>query len=827
MSGTNSPQGGLTRRSFLKTTAAVASATAVMGSTGALEALAEEYGDNQIETSEEQIFRGVCRPNCFAFCHLNVHVRDGKIVKTSRAPYLDERYSRICHRGLSHVQRVYDPDRIKYPMRRVEGTERGQAQWERISWDEAISQIAGKIKSVQEQYGPQGLAFLTISGNQALVCTGMYGRLQNMLRACNISTAVDNASYYGMMRMTGPATQMWESNEHTDLINAKTIVAWGANLTDAQVQSWHFVKEAMQNGTKLVVIDPAFTQLAAKADKWIRIRPGTDTALYMGLMNIFLQKNAINVPFLQKTTVAPFLVKEEDGRFLRGSDLGMEPVATGQTNPLTGQEVIYDPYMVVDSGQITALEAATSPEIDVEWNAAGIKCKTAYKLLKREILKYPISTVSLITGIPVETIYELADICLDQPVTHYVGYGPQAYSNGVHTTHAGMTMCALIGNLGYSGASYGSFWHFYFGTNTAFSMPTGANPTPAVNMLDLPQVARTQKFQGKDFPIKMLYIYSANPICTACDTNALLNDVWPNMEFIVTADSQMTDTARYSDMILPIAQWFEVVDATNAGQTVSLNLSEKAIEPLYESKSDSDIVRALAKELGIGEYFTQTDDEVLDECVDSQLSTLYGISSGKLRKDKEARFVFTNPYIAWQDGTGFSSPSGRLEFYLEDPKPRVAAEKEISPELIERERLPHFFPPSEAWSDNELYAKYPLILNSERPRFRVHSQWFNVHALRELDPEPTVKINPSDAEARGIKDGDYVECYNDRGHAVAKAVYSEAIMPGMLRYAKSWQMSQHKAGSWSELLSTDYDAFGVNSNFMDALCEVRIWNGGE
>ena len=120
---------------------------------------------------------------------------------------------------------------------------------------------------------------------------------------------------------------MWEGNEPTDAKNAKSIVVWGANITDAQIQNWHLVKEAMQGGTKLVVIDPTFTQIAAKADKWISVRPGTDTLLKYALMNIVLEKNAQDVDYLRDHTVAPFLVREDTGMFLRRSDMGIEPTA--------------------------------------------------------------------------------------------------------------------------------------------------------------------------------------------------------------------------------------------------------------------------------------------------------------------------------------------------------------------------------------------------------------------------------------------------------------------------------------------------------------------
>jgi anaerobic selenocysteine-containing dehydrogenase len=819
----------ITRRGFLKTSAVVAGSAALAGSLGFALAGCSPTND-ALQASlkaEEQVFRGVCRPNCFAFCHLNVHVRDGKVTKTTRAPYKDPRYSRICHRGLSHVQRIYDPERLKAPLRRVEGSARGAGEWEQISWDDALGEVADRIKALQAEHGEQAFAYLTMSGNRSFTITSMYSRLfGSLLHACAISPCLDMASYYGMMRMTGAATQLWECNEQTDIINAKALVAWGANITDAQVQSWHFVNEAKRNGTKLVVIDPIFTQLASKADLWIPVRPGSDTALYYGLMNIFLEKEAENVPFLQNSTVAPFLVRADTGKYLRRSDTGIEPSPTGKTDATTKKEVMYDPIMVSVEGVPTPVEEAKAPDLEATCTVEGLKCRSVYSLLLDEIAEFPPAKVSELTDVPVETLYQLAEICLDQPVTHYVGYGPQAYANGVHTTHAGMVMNALIGNLGYPGASYGSFWHAYFGSNSAFTNVKGANTTPAVAMVAWPDVMRTGKFQDKDFPIKMLYVYSANPLCCCSDTNMLLKDVWGNLEFVVVADSVMTDTARYADLVLPIAQWFEVEEATNAGQTITLNYNEKAIEPLYDSKPDTDIVRGLAEKLGFGDLFRFTDAEALAEIVASPMSEAYGVSYETLKKEKELRFSADNPHIAWAGGKGFTSPSGRLEFYLENPTPRAKSDKKITPELIDRERLPHFFPPREAWPDTEAMKKYPLHFMSERPRYRVHSQWFGTRALRELDPEPTVKINPLDAEKRGIKDGDLVECYNDRGHGVGKAVFSNGVRPGILVYPKGWQISQHRSGSWSALLSADFDPFGVNGDFMDTTCEIRVWNEG-
>lgn len=828
MSESEKTHSGLTRRGFLKVSSVAAGTALAVGGAGSLTAAADGYSAGRADNDGELIFRGVCRPNCFGYCHLNVHVREGNIVKTSRAPYASNRaYDRICQRGLSHVQRIYDPDRLRYPLRRVEGTERGAGQWERISWDEAAQTIADKINECQTRYGKQAFAYTAGSGNASACHSNTYGRLWNLLEATNIYNDADLASLYGANRMCGPLTQMWDCNELTDMINAKHIVLIGSNITDAQIHHWHFVKEAMRNGATLTVIDPTFTQVASKADDWVPIRPGTDTALYMGLSNIFFEKDAVDVAFMNERTCGPFLVHPETKKFVRASDIGGEPVFTGEINPMTGEEIVYDPYLVVQEGGLVAYDKASDPQLDAEVEYNGLKFRTSFALLKDEVDKFSPDVVSEITDIPSEKLYQIAELYMDGPVTTYVGFGGQAYMNGTHTTHAGMIMSALVGNLGKPGASYGTLWHAFFYGNGSYGAPLGANPTPQIESVDFPNILRSGMYRGEAFHVKMLYVYDANPISTAPDTNVWLNDILPRLDFMVVADSQMTDTASYADIVLPIAQWFEVEDITMTGSTLAISYNEKAIEPPYECKSDPDIVRLIADKLGLGEYFELTDEEVLADFFESDYCRSAGITFDKVKELGDMRFCPDEPHIAWSEENPFTTASGRFEFYLENPTPRAVTTKEIPPEMYDRERLPHWFPPNEAWPENEIMQKYPFVLMSVRGRFRVHSQWYNVKMLRELDPEPTVSINPADAAARRIADGDYVECFNDRGHAVAKAVLSEGVRPGTLVYPKSWQRGQHKAGSWSELLSMEFDPFTVNANFMDVACDIRMWSEGD
>ncbi|MEG0072737.1 MAG: molybdopterin-dependent oxidoreductase [Raoultibacter sp.] len=830
MSTTKSPQTGFTRRTFLKTTGALAGVAAVgAAATPELQALAVNYGTGQLAGSDEKICSGVCRPNCFAYCHLNIHVREGNITKVSMAEFGDKYLNRICLRGLSHVQRTYDPQRVKYPMRRV--GERGSNEWERISWDEALAEVADKFTGIQKTYGPQALSFYTVSGNMGLLhggSLGIYSLLKNAVGATLIGACIDNSSTVGVNRVAGNMGP-WVCTEPKQMVKAKSVVIWGNNLTEAQLQEWHAVAEAKEAGVKIVVIDPTFTHIAAKADLWVPIRPASDAALALSIMNVILSEKGEDEDFLKKHTCAPFLVRPDNGKFIHMSDLGT-PATQGPVNPMTGQPTIIDPCAAWDpaTGAAALAETVADPALTGTFQVAGVACRTAFDLLKEEIAKYPPSEGERLTEVPADTIRELAKICMNGPVYHRVGYGPQAYDNGVHTAHAGMTLCALTGNLGKEGSSWGSNWNMSPGINFMAGFPIGDDGmpiiamTPTIATMQLRETMRSGKFMGMDYPIKAMLIYSGNPLSTAVDANEFKRDVFDNLEYICTIDNVLSDTVRYSDMVLPCAGWFEVEDVIPGGQSHYIQYTEKAIEPLYESKSDADIVRALADKMGVGKYFKMTDEEWLTNILTSDYHKMFHIDFPTLKKMQAMRY-FQDPFIAWEGGK-FLTPSGRLEFYLEDPQP--SSQQGVALDY-ERERLPRFFPPAEAWPENPLYEKYPFVCMSERPRYRVHSQWFSNPWLRELDPEPLVKLNPIDAEAKGLKTGDYAECFNDRGHCVAKLVVSDAVRPKTIVYPKNWQMYQHKAGSWSELSSSSYDAFGVNQSFMDVLADVRAWKGAE
>lgn len=813
----------VTRRSFLRTTGLAAGATALaLGAQPVLKTLATNSTTGQSATQGEQSFLTGCQFMGCHVCQAKVIVRDGHVVAAVTNPD-DPRGRRPCMKGRASLQRLYHAERLKYPMKRA--GERGENKWERISWDEAITTIADKFMAYQAEFGPSSVAMTEGSGSGGYLhgtgAVSLLTRFRNLAGMTEISSCDDLAFAKGMNKVFGPATNVWAwpPFEPRNVILSKAYIAWGSNLTNAQPQDWHYVADAHENGTKIVSIDPTYTILSSKADLWVRPRPGSDTALVLSLIQFIISEDLHDKDFLLNHTVAPVLIRQDTKKYLRLSDLGVAPVE-GPINPYTGQPIMIDPPAVWDvaTGAATALGAAADPALTGSFTASGIAVKTAFDMLVAQVAEYTPEAASKITDVPVETIKELAQICVDGPVDQYNGYGAQSYLNGVQFGHALATLVGVTGNMSKPGAGVGSttkmvsFNFLYLAPTFQFS--------PDIPRLALADVIKTGKWQGQDHPIKALYCSGTGMVSGTPETKRLIGEVLDKIEFIAASDIAFTDTVKQADIILPATHHYEREDI-EIGQTSDswFLFMEKAVEPLYECKPDGDMARLLAEKMGLGQFFTKTNDEMCEEALASPELTALGITFARLKAEKAIRWS-PEYEVSAADGV-FATDTGRMEFYVDNPTPRAYTGAEFD---VDAERLPRFFPPKEAWPDSEIAKKYPLILQSERARNRFHSQGFQSSWLLEIDPEPNVRISTADAAARGIKKGDYVEVYNDRGNAVAKAVVTAALRPGVLVYPKGWQMHQFKAGSWAELSSAAFDPVGVNDSFFDTAVEVRLWN---
>jgi molybdopterin-containing oxidoreductase family molybdopterin binding subunit len=234
MSNHESP--GLTRRNFLKTTAAAAGATVLAGSV--------LQGCSSIDTTkdlnpaaEDTFYHSICRGNCQGGCGLKIKVREGKVVQTeaNTFPEADSEYQRICIKGLSHPYNIYHPDRIKYPMKRV--GERGGGEWEQITWDEAIDTIITTWKKNLEEYGPNSnVAQISGTGNSDAVNWAATYRLVNAMGCPQILTTFDQAFLmWGGYTLGFGAS--FTANEPIDFKSARTLIFWSSNTAISYIQN--------------------------------------------------------------------------------------------------------------------------------------------------------------------------------------------------------------------------------------------------------------------------------------------------------------------------------------------------------------------------------------------------------------------------------------------------------------------------------------------------------------------------------------------------------------------------------------------------------------
>ena len=808
---------GLSRRSFLKTTAVTGAAVALGASGVGLAGCATGGGSEGVASEEKRVYSRCMWSGCM-HCGRWVIVRDDHVVKQEPDP--DETYrNRPCLRGYSQIQRMYHPNRIKYPMKRV--GERGSGEWEQISWEQAISEIAAKFNEYREKFGPQSIVLYPGTSNGGLVngsAISLVKRLWNLAGFSVYDICVDLGSLTGVDRVTGGAGYDQPGNHGgMDLMEARTYINMSGNETECAIFNWRNILDAREKGVRYVVIDPNQTTAAAGADLWIRPRPASDGALLLGCMNVILSEGWEDTEYVRNYTVAKYLVKE-DGKFLRASEFGVEPVYMG-INYTTYQPIYYDAPIVMGEDGVWGQEnEIANPVMTGTFEIEGHKVTCAWDLFRARIAEYDVEKVSKMTEVSPEEIRTLAKIFTEKPVKFAGGMGAQAYNNGHQLGVAEACIMVITGNISLRGGGF-TGGYYQLPLNYQYMMPTWTMG-PSIPWLETATILETGQYMGQPFPIKC--IYSMGAMYGGGIDAKWTKKIIDQLDLLVVADTSMCDTARQADYVLPAAHYFEFEDViSNPTNEGAVKWSGKCVEPPYECKPDGEIMSMLAHALGFGDFFQGDTESYLNEALGSPEFQAAGVTLENLRKQHTIKFPL---YDIYHPDHVYDTPTGKLEIYCENPTPRMVTSTMMNWDW-EAEHLPYWFAPTDAWPELDIMKKYPLILTSERSRNRHHTNGFELTWLLEALPEPTVKMNPADAEARGIKEGDYVEIYNDRGNVVARASLNPGMRPGMLVYPKGWQRHQFKEGSFSDLSNHEYNPVAVNSSFMDAAVEMRVWKG--
>ncbi|MBR2836385.1 MAG: molybdopterin-dependent oxidoreductase [Coriobacteriales bacterium] len=813
---------GLTRRSFLKTTAGAAVALSALGTVtafaeeeqGASGAAANDYGQKVYAEGEQKFFQS-CMGNCAGMgCPCWVTVRDGKVCNIEHT-HLEmpdgsaSEYQVGCLKMYANIERMYSPKRALYPMKRT--GERGSGEFERISWDQAIQEITDKWKQLLADYGPQSIAFFSGSGNY-FTSVGYPARLRQIMGSTSIGASYD---------WTGMFTQIAHGstahNEWRDIPNAENLFIWCTNPSESIPQMFHKLTEAKANGTKVICIDPVYTTAASKADKFVSIKPATDGLLAAGMLKISIRDGFVDKECLQTKTVGCFLVKD-DGMYLRLSDLGKAEAGTPE-----------DSVCVWDNGEPVAIAAAADPEIEGYFEVDGIKVRPAYQVLLERLDEWDLETISEFTEIPLEIIEELTAIWNSGRSMIWTGFGADHYSNGQTFYDGALALCDVTGQIGkhgcgmtctdFSGASgYGLTATTTVGVE---SFPAGPTIYPA----HLPQLMENGSIPEAGFEVapKSLFVFQGNPITNEPDRLAWI-DAFNKMDMVVISDVVMCETALYADYVLPVPFLFEKTDLVSTFSPY-VKICDQAAEPMGESKNDFDITCMLGEAMGYGEYFTQSYEDFLASCVDNDTAKAFGITWDRLNKEKAVFAFLEEPAVCMLNTPPYTA-SGRLEFYHEGIQPQNYAGYTDWDML--KESCWFWEPPLESWPEtkgkfeaNPLAEKYPFILISERCKFKTHTQWNESNMILEIDPEPYIKMNPDDAAALGIAEGDIIRVWNDRSYVVIKAVINAGVRPGLMVIDHGWERDSYIEGHYSDLSGHDTWQRYEQDNWFDCLVAVE------
>ncbi len=693
-------------------------------------------------------------PGCHGGCGVKLYVRDGRIVNVEGDENHPFSQGRTCPRLLAMTQYIYHPERLTQPLKRVGA--RGEGKFEPISWDEALDTIEAKFNSIKEEYGPESvlfcqgtgrdiggpISFLAYSyGSPNWIQLGLAGhscytpRLGAMM-ATQGDYAVLDAAQFSEQRFDDPDYRVPER-----------IVIWGQNAVTGCPDGFfgHWIVDCMKRGSKLIVIDPRWTWLASKAEKFLQIRPGTDGALALAMINVIISEELYDKEFVAEWTTGLEELKA------RAAEYTPERVAAITWIPAE------------DIRAAARLYAAAKPAA-IHWGVPIDKCPEGTSVAQA------INHLWCLTG------------NLDVPGGNVIAkptYGVTTYPFSTQE------MNELYGE------------EFVKRLN---EKRIGANEYPMVRNFRgwaQPDLAVEQMMTGKPYPIKACWIQTSNVLGGQAADTRLHYDALKKMDFVVVADLfHNPTTIAAADIVLPVATMAEKESFRSWWSP--LQVIVPAVQ-VGECRSDWEINLELAKRFNpqLKERYPKVRD-LIDERLQPSGRNFDQLKEegGWVMPPKESP---SRPYRRYAKGQlrpdgqpGFRTPSGKIEFCSS-----TYAEWGL-------DSLPYFSePPESEQRTPELNEKYPLIMVSgRRSPVYFHSEHRMIPWLRECDPDPLVEIHPQVATPLGIADGDWVSIENERGRIRRRAKVTPIVHPKVISVPHGWWLPESEAaepnlyGNW-------------------------------
>ena len=650
---------------------------------------------------------------CPAGCGLEVLVEDGRVKKIR--PDRDHPFGILCPRGAAANEIVHSPDRLLYPVKR-EGV-KGEAKFKRISWDMALDEITTRIKDIVKRFGAESLAFYTGRGgfDQSLLDMTTPGGYDPI--ACNLffplgspNAASCTSICYDSHAVLAPLTTFGRSGESIkpDIENSDTIFVWGTNpATDSPPINLKRVLAAKEKGAYLIVIDPQKNYTARKADEWIPIRPGTDGALALSMINYIIEKDLIDREFVEKWTIGFYELKE----YVKGF----------------------------------------SPK-----------------------------KIESICWVPADKIIKLAERIARRKATLLTNTGLEYSNCGVQAIRALFILFSIAGNLDVKGGLLFNMPRGYPVNRNILPMPKGKDPIGSDKYPLYVKINRSAQFmemprailEGKPYQVKGLIVLGSS-ILTSYPQPAIWRNALKSLDLLVVIDRFFTADSFFADYILPGTTGFEIDSYRINLDYNYVELKPKVVEPVGEARNEYIILAQIAKKLGYGDKFPQTEEEMLNFVFNNAKVSL------KELKDKNGHcFMQKKEMVYKKYEKGLLRRDRKIGF------PTPSSKVEITSSMLKEygyDPLPVYVEPKEGPIANpDLAKRFPLVLTTgARIQSTFRSQHLNIPKLIKAQKKPNILIHPEDAKKRGIKDGDKVKLKTLRGEVTFFAKVTDRIAKGV------------------------------------------------
>ena len=534
-----------------------------------------------------RVVHAVCSHDCPDSCGVLVTVDQltGRAVKVQGDPSHPVTRGFLCGKVAKYLDRVYSPDRLLYPMRRRKGVPKGPLAhgseadaFERISWDEALDEIAARLKDIAAEHGPESILPYSYAGTIGQLGYGsMDRRFFHRLGASQLdrticATAGGEAllSVYGVKLGTAPE----------DFAHASLIIAWGANIHGNNIHLWPFVEEARRNGAKLIVIDPYRTRTAALADEHLAINPGTDTALALAMMHVILRDGL------------------EDRDYIARCTHGFDQLRTH------------------------ALKPENAPEAAAR--ATGIPAETIERLARdyANCLRRP--------GKP-------AAIRLNYGIQRSENGGTAARAvamlpllTGAWQHRGGGVQLSTSGSFPFNEKALRM-------PELMKASPLGRDAR-VINMSRLGE-ALTHPHAGVGGPaVKALFVYNSNPAAVAPNQNDVLRGMRRDDLFVVVHEQFFTDTTDYADIVLPAPTFLETKDVQGAYGHLYAQVSQQAIAPLGEARNNITVFGELGRRMGFTDAcFDDRENDLIDQALSSKHPWFAGVTRERLERESQVK----------------------------------------------------------------------------------------------------------------------------------------------------------------------------------------------